>query len=233
MSPSAFFLRCTALCAALGLFCPSAAALESLRAQEIRECRAGELATWGDGNDRSAYATMLSFTYNPTGAPPWFPESMVANLVARAATAWSQCGIPVRIVPWAGKLELRQGLVLVQWSEKDSAGNFGLANFSRGTLSLGPKAFEMLRTRNPAHDASETLQMVISHEMGHLFGLMAHSRRCVDVLSYYHNDRGEKCFARGDMKNSGVVEYRYFLPTACDIERCRRANGMPPLTGGR
>jgi hypothetical protein len=118
------------------------------------------------------------------------------------------------MVPWTGKAELRQGLVTVQWSEKDSGGNFGLANVSRGTLSLGPKAFELLRTRNPAHNAGETLQMVISHEMGHLFGLMAHSRRCVDVLSYYHNGKGDKCFTRDGAPVAGGVEYRNSLPTA-------------------
>ncbi|MBI4984116.1 MAG: hypothetical protein HZC24_01890 [Rhodocyclales bacterium] len=229
---AALACRCVALVAALGLAAP-AGALESIRAQEIRECRSGEIATWGDGRDRSAYAAALSFTYNPVGAPPWFPEALVAGQVAKAAHAWSRCGVPVRTIPWPGKPELRPGLVVVQWNETESGGNFGLANFSRGTLSLGPKAFQLLRTRNPAHDASETLQMVISHEMGHLFGLMAHSRRCVDVLSYYNNSRGEKCLARGDIASSGVVEYRHSLPTACDIERCRRANRKSPLTGGR
>ncbi len=222
-----------ALLAATGLSSPCALSFESVRTQEINECRSGEIVTWGDGVDRRAYATVLSFTYNPAGAPPWFADVLVANQVARAANAWSQCGIPVRMVPWTGKAELRQGLVTVQWSEKDSGGNFGLANVSRGTLSLGPKAFELLRTRNPAHDAGETLQMVISHEMGHLFGLMAHSRRCVDVLSYYHNGKGDKCFTRDGAPVAAGVEYRNSLPTACDIDRCRKANGMPPLSGGR
>mgnify|MGYP002138443102 CR=1 FL=1 len=49
---------------------------------------------------------------------------------------------------------------------------------------------------NPAHPAGDTLQMVVSHEMGHFFGLMAHSRRCVDVMSYYDNGQGERCFTR-------------------------------------
>jgi hypothetical protein len=75
--------------------------------------------------------------------------------------------------------------------------------------------------------------MVISHEMGHLFGLMAHSRRCVDVMSYYKNGKGEACYSRDPSQINSVPEYRNLLPTACDIERCRAANGKPPLPGGR
>lgn len=66
--------------------------------------------------------------------------------------------------------------------------------------------------------------MVISHEMGHFFGLMAHSRRCVDVLSYYDDGKGGKCIKRDPLDNGGVTEYRYSLPTACDIARCRQIN---------
>ena len=211
----------------------TARAFESVRTQEIFECRSGEIATWGDGLDRPAVAPVLKFAYNPTGAPAWFPEDQVAGMVALAAAAWSQCGVPSQRVPWNRNLKRQRDLVLVQWSEQGSAGNFGLANFGLRTLSLGPKAFEFLQSRNPAHDARETLQMVISHEMGHLFGLMAHSRRCVDVMSYYNNGKGEVCFSRDPSQLGSVVEYRNNLPTACDIERCRKANGKPPLSAGR
>ena len=63
------------------------------------------------------------------------------------------------------------------------------------------------------------------------FGLMAHSRRCVDVLSYYHDGKGGRCFSRDPAGMRGVVEYRHVLPTACDIERCRIANGLPAPAG--
>ena len=66
--------------------------------------------------------------------------------------------------------------------------------------------------------------MVIPHEMGHLLGLMAHSRRCVDVTSYYNNGKGEKCFARDMTQLRPGIEYRSVLPTACDLQRCMRAN---------
>jgi hypothetical protein len=115
--------------------------------------------------------------------------------------------------------------VQVQWSEEGSRRNFGLANLGEATLSLGPSAFQLLQTRNPAFDSRQTLQMVISHEMGHFFGLMAHSRRCVDVTSYYTNSQGESCRIRDGRALPAGVEYRSTLPTACDIARCRAANG--------
>jgi hypothetical protein len=124
-------------------------------------------------------------------------------------------------------------VIAVQWSEKGSGGNFGLANLGKRTISLGPGAFDLLKSRNPTYDARETLQLVISHEMGHFFGLMAHSRRCVDVLSYYDNGKGEKCYSRDPSQLRTLREYRHILPTACDIERCRKINGMSPLSGGR
>lgn len=212
----------------LAFWLPGVSAVDSVREQEIKECR-NELATWGDGLDRPAASSALNFTYNPAAAPAWFPDALVAALVAKAATAWAQCGVSSEMVSWTGSRRSGQDVIIVQWSEKDSGGNFGLANLGRRTLSLGPKAFEMLRTRNPAHDARDTLQMVISHEMGHFFGLMAHSRRCVDVLSYYHNGKGEKCFSRDPSQVRSVTEYRHVLPTACDIARCRQANGVSPL----
>jgi hypothetical protein len=57
---------------------------------------------------------------------------------------------------------------------------------------------------------------------------MAHSRRCVDVLSYYHDGKGGKCSSRDLAGMANFVEYRHVLPTACDIQRCRTANGQPP-----
>jgi hypothetical protein len=199
-------------------------AFESVRDQEIAQCLPGEITTWGDGQDRPAIASPMVFVYDPTAAPSWFAQALVLSTVQTAAAAWSQCGVPSKVTLRSNGSAIAKGAVLVQWSEKDSAGNFGLANLTQATLSLGPAAFLMLRTRNPAHDAQSTLQMVISHEMGHLFGLMAHSRRCVDVTSYYNNGKGEKCFARDLNQLRPGIEYRSVLPTACDLQRCMRAN---------
>lgn len=220
------------LCLWLALACPLAIALESVRDQEIAQCLPGEVTTWGDGRDRPAVGSPLVFVYTHAAAPAWFPETQVLAAVKAAAAAWSQCGVPSSVLSQAGMADggpgAAQGTVLVQWGDLHSRGNFGLADLGKRTLSLGPAAFQMLKTRNPAHDAGSTLQMVISHEMGHLFGLMAHSRRCVDVTSYYDNGKGEQCFARDRSQLRTVVEYRSALPTACDIQRCLRANASAP-----
>ena len=202
----------------LALACHAGWAFESVRAQEMAQCLPGEAVTWGDGQDRPASSAALLFVYRHSGAPAWFSEAQVLAAVQQAATAWSQCGVPGRV------LSAPAGAVLVQWSEAGSRGNFGLADLGQRLLSLGPAAFALLNTRNPAHDARQTLQMVISHEMGHHFGLMAHSRRCVDVTSYYDNGRGEQCRTRDGAARPPGVEYRALLPTACDIERCVSAN---------
>lgn len=209
----------------------TAAAIESVRTQEISQCLDGELVTWADGRDRPAIGSSLKFTYNHAGAPDWFAESMVAGKVVAAAAEWSRCGVTAFVVPL--RANEPQGVIRVQWSDTDSGGNFGLANLGKRTLTLGPKAFGLLKARNPAYDSRETLQMVISHEMGHFFGLMAHSRRCVDVLSYYDNGKGETCYSRDPSQMNRTKEYRSTLPTSCDIERCRKTNGLPPLLDGR
>jgi hypothetical protein len=170
----------------------------------------------------------LRFEYTHTNAPPWFSQDTVVTAIQKAASAWSACGVPASVAWSAQDAVPSKGAVRVQWGDTVSGGNFGLANLTQNTLSLGPAAFQMLQTRNPSYDARQTLQMVISHEMGHLFGLVAHSRRCVDVTSYYDNGQGEKCFARDTSLLRSVPEYRSSLPTACDIQRCRKANGMAP-----
>jgi len=203
---------------------------EFIRNLEILECKQNELLTWGDGSDRAATANKLRFAYAPTNSPNWFKEGQIIGMAQKAAEAWSQCGIDSRVIVWRPGIRLlNREIIIIQWNEKESRGNFALANLTKRTLSLNPKMFELLRTRNPAYDASQTLQMTISHEMGHFFGLMAHSRRCVDVMSYYTNNKGDKCFSRAPMSESHVVEYRNILPTACDIKRCRQINGKPPL----
>jgi hypothetical protein len=116
--------------------------------------------------------------------------------------------------------------ILVQWNDKEKLGAIGLANITKKTLTLSPDAFVNLRKNNTNRNWVETLQMVVSHEVGHFQGLIAHSKRCVDVLSYYSNDAGEKCTIRGKGVMPQTFEYRALLPTACDIQRCRIANGF-------
>ncbi|MDZ7937059.1 MAG: hypothetical protein U5M53_01750 [Rhodoferax sp.] len=206
-----------------------AQATQSTRDQEIAQCLPGEITTWGDGRDRTAVSAELIFVYDHGAAPPWFSKAQVLQALAKAATAWSQCGVPAKVVAASGSAEVSKDAVQVQWSDEASQRNFGLANLTTKTLALGPSAFQLLKTRNPAYDSGETLQMVISHEMGHLFGVVAHSKRCVDVSSYYRNNRGESCFIRNGEQLPPGVEYRASLPTACDIQRCRAANATGAL----
>jgi len=217
--------RGAAALVALAAACATAPAqAESVRQQEIAQCLPGEIGTWPDGRDRPAAGGQVALVYRHAGAPPWFDEATVLGAVQRAAQAWAACGVPGQVVSEAAAALYPGSLVVVQWQEAGSRGHFGLADLGQRTLSLGPSAFQLLKTRNPRFPAQTTLQMVISHEMGHFFGLMAHSRRCVDVMSYYDNGRGETCSTRDGGSYKAVPEYRALLPTACDIARCRAVN---------
>ena len=198
-------------------------AAQTVREREMAQCLPGEIVTWGGGRDRPAIRTPLVFAYVHRGAPEWFSERMVLSIVRRAVFAWAPCGVPSRVMV-AGPDSLPEGSVLVQWSEAISGANAAQADLAKGLLTLNSTVFRLLNTNKPGQDASEVLQMVISHEMGHHLGLVAHSRRCVDVTSYYDNGKGERCFTRdGNLPKPGF-EYRATLPTACDIARCIQAN---------
>jgi hypothetical protein len=207
------------------------AATGTVREQEMAQCLAGEAQTWGDGRDRPAAAAMLNFVLDSRGAPAWFDEATILRAVQNAATAWMPCGVAAHVdiaTNPAVSVSANNGLGIVRiaWSEAGSAGNMAQADLGQRTLSLNPAMFALLHKVNPKHDARETLQMVVSHEMGHFFGVMAHSRRCVDVTSYYDDGKGQQCSIRGGGKLQPGVEYRATLPTACDIARCRVANGL-------
>lgn len=220
------FARC--LCSLLlALSCGSALADISLRNQEIQQCTDAELVTWGDGQDRGASAASLVFSYRHSGAPAWFQEQQVLSLLQRAAAEWSKCGIPAQVTLGSGNAQGSKGYVVVNWDASGSTAHFGLANLSQNQLSLGGAAFHLLNQRNPAHNALDTLQMVLAHEMGHFYGLVAHSRRCIDVLSYYNDGKGGQCVTRNPGLLKVFPEYRSSLPTACDLQRCRLLNRIP------
>jgi len=208
---------------ALAAAAPSEA--ERIRNEEIAECRVGDIITWPDGQDRPAPMQPPRFSYNPAGAPDEMNQALVTDLLRHALDAWAGCGIGGELLPWQPDLETRRDVVVVMWSDAESRGNFGLANLGLRRLALSPATFRLLRERNPKYDYRQTMQMAIAHEMGHFYGLMAHSRRCVDVTSYYHDGRGQQCLTRNPSGRGLIVEYRHSLPTACDIQRCRNANG--------
>lgn len=199
-------------------------AVVELRNQEIAECSQGEIKTWEDNRDTAAKFSPIVFYYDHTGAPTWFSEKQVAELIERAASAWSQCGIPALVITKNNKAHPSTSIVSIDWNVAGSRGNFGLANLTQNQLSLGSAAFQLLNQRNPKHNALETLQMVLSHEMGHFYGMLAHSRRCIDVLSYYHDGKGGQCYSRFPDIIRKFPEYRSTLPTACDIQRCKILN---------
>lgn len=207
-------------------FSAGAGADALLRQQEIAQCLPGEVQTWGDGQDRAALANPMVLLYDHNNAPPWLSKDQVMAALTAAEQAWAQCGISGTVLAVEPGTRPPFGASAVGWSERYGPGYFGLANLGDGSLTLGPNAFEMLKVRNPKLDPLPILQMVVSHEMGHLYGLVAHSRRCVDVTSYYSNAKGETCSVRGGQSPSGVPEYRASLPTACDIQRCKVANKL-------
>ena len=71
-------------------FSSTAFADSGTRNQEIAQCTEAELVTWGDGQDRPAGAASLIFFYKHSGAPPWFQEQQVMNLLTRASAEWSK-----------------------------------------------------------------------------------------------------------------------------------------------
>jgi len=220
----------TAVLFLAGFIHNDAAALEpaNSRAAEIAQCRPGEMQTWNDGRDRTAQSPLV-FAYEPAGAPAWFTRREVYALIEAALAGWDGCGLKPQLMS-LGQMA-SAGVIRLRWNEAGARGNFGLANLGDRTLSLSPAMFKLLRERNPSYPAEDTLKMTLSHEIGHFFGLMAHSRRCVDVMSYYTDAKGGHCELRDPAEFKRVVEYRSSLPTACDIARCRAVNNINNKSG--
>lgn len=227
-------IRSVLLLAFAGLTAGTAVALapspvEQVRAAEQASCLPGEITTWSDGQDRPAATRQVRLRYRHDGAPQRFSEADVRTALQRAAAAWSTCGVPAVLLTSAAaaKVPASPGDVQVAWDDAGTQGNFALADLGQRRLWLSAAMFALLAERNPRHPADQTLQMAISHEMGHFFGLVAHSRRCIDVMSYYHDGQGHLCNTRDGGSYRTVPEYRALLPTACDIARCRAVNGVP------
>jgi len=195
------------------------------RQSEIDNCEPSELATWADGKDGPAKNRSLVFAYSGGGSSQ-FKDDQVRAMIKRAALAWEACGLEIRV---GGEVEslfrLGSRRVIVKWADKSLAA-VAHADLGRDLLLLNPQVFLQLQDLRGAEVATKSLQMTISHEMGHFLGMRAHSRRCVDVMSYYTSPTGEKCSLRDPSQFGRFVEYRHDLPTACDIARCRALN--PP-----
>jgi len=203
----------------------------ALRQEEISQCLPGDIETWGDGGkDAKMLGPKMIFVYAHDGAPSSIQEQSVMSVLQAAASNWDQCGGSNLVVADKDYKTSIGGLkITVQWNDAETVGAIGIANITNKKLTFSPGTVQKVIQINankklPEKYILETLQMTASHEMGHFQGLAAHSKRCVDVLSYYVVG-GVKCTVRnGGLMPANFYEYRSPLPTACDIERCRSAN---------
>ena len=196
------------------------------RQQEISSCLPGEIVTWADGQDRPISNRSIVLVYRGDSGPdsPAFRDRSVRDMVERSAMAWSDCGLKIRLVnEMEAAVSLSSRKILIRWANRP-IGGVAIADIHRSELLLNATVFESLLRQRGQAVAQETLQMTLSHEMGHFLGMRAHSRRCVDVMSYYTSPTGERCTLREPREFERYLEYRHALPTACDIARCRVLN---------
>ncbi len=202
-----------------------------LRQEEISQCLTDDIKNWGDGEkDSKMLGAKMVFVYQHLGAPKFVSEQSILTVLKAAASSWDQCGGTNLVMSDKDYTTSTAGLkISVDWSEKETVGTIGIANIAKRKLTFNPETVQKVIQINASKNLNEsylqeTLQMTASHEMGHFQGLSAHSKRCVDVLSYY-SVGGEKCTTRnGGPMPVSFYEYRSSLPTSCDIERCRIAN---------
>lgn len=209
----------------------------ALRKEEISQCLSNDIQTWGDGEkDTKMLSQKMVFVYQHLGAPKPVLEQSMLTLLRTAASSWDQCGGTNLVVLDKDYVTTTPGLkITVDWNDKETVGTIGIANITKRKLTFNPEIVQKIIQINESKNLNEsylleTLQMTASHEIGHFQGLSSHSKRCVDVLSYY-SVGGEKCTTRnGGSMPLGFYEYRSSLPTSCDIERCRIANKNSNLT---
>lgn len=203
----------------------------ALRQEEISQCLTDDIKNWSDGEkDSKMLGAKMVFVYQHIGAPKSVSEQLILTVLKAAASSWDQCGGTNLVMSDKDYTTSTAGLkISVDWNEKDTFGTIGIANIAKRKLTFNPETVQKLIQINASKNLNEsylqeTLQMTASHEMGHFQGLSAHSKRCVDVLSYY-SVGGEKCItSSGGPMPVSFYEYRSSLPTSCDIERCRIAN---------
>ena len=197
------------------------------RADEIQSCLPHELQTWGDGKDSPTTHRQFVFDYRHS-SQTYFTQEEVSERINKALGIWQQCGLSLALASTSQQpTPSKAQQIVIDWDSKAAAIGIAVADLGRNRLSLNPKVFDLLLQRRDRTVALETLQMTLSHEIGHFFGMRAHSKRCIDVMSYYTDNQGNRCIIRNQAEFGKVLEYRSSLPTACDIERCRRLQGLP------
>jgi hypothetical protein len=214
---------------------------QSLRAKEVAECPDGEMATQTALGNVPVNAlavggrfNALRFAYNPALAPESVPEARLGGMISAAAQAWSACGIPGQFVGTTQDLAGTGNTFIVQWYNSEGV---PIAGYRKGTtIYLNAGHYQTMRSHSEAY-AQDVMQRLISHEMGHAFGLVEHSARCVDVMAT--EDSFDKCdrdpAAPRLVQDTDKVFFvkQQAFPTACDIKRCCLVNGLAaPAPGG-
>jgi hypothetical protein len=218
----------------------SAANIDSERSRdnEISQCKYEELVSWGDGEDYSVSKGLNTFIYDHSEAPIWFDEKLVLSLISKVVSEWSKCGVITQPKIIGVKnyqiTENNKKIIIIKWSKelisRDGEKSSSISNLNFNTIYISIDIFKEIKNKNPTNDYANTLQMIISHELGHFHGLMNHSRRCVDVMSNYTDGKGGHCFARDPNIIKLFPEYRSSLPTTCDIQRCQLVNSRPSVS---
>ncbi|WP_121242371.1 hypothetical protein [Sulfurisoma sediminicola] len=207
---------------------------QRLRATEVAECPDGEMATQtAHGNvpvNALAVAgrfNSLRFAYNPALAPESVPEARLAGIISAAAQAWSACGIRGEFVGTTQDMSGAANTFVVQWYNSEGV---PIAGYRKGTtIYLNAGHYQTMRAHSEVY-AQDVMQRLISHEMGHAFGLVEHSARCVDVMAT--EDSFDKCdrdpAAPRTIRDTDKLFFvkQQAFPTACDIKRCRLINGL-------
>lgn len=210
---------------------PDEARAQQRRQQEIAECPEGEMATTtahgpGYSGPVRQRPPVIGFLYNPVLAPEGLPEAMLSDMIRKAANAWSACGIRGEFRGATQDVDGTANTVVFQWYNSDGVPTAG---YQKGaTIYLNHGHFSSLRSVSDRY-AMDMLQTLISHEMGHAFGLREHSARCLDVMATWDSfDKCERLPAANRSFEAGGRRFSvpmHTLPTACDIQRCRLENG--------
>lgn len=214
---------------------------QRLRAREVAECPEGEMATQAAHGIVPANAmavagrsSSLRFAYNPTLAPESMPEARLAAMISASAQAWTACGIRGEFVGATQEQSGGANTFVVQWYNSEGVPTAG---YRQGTtIYLNAGHYQTMRAHSELY-AQDVMQHLISHEMGHAFGLVEHSARCIDVMAT--EDSFDKCDRDPAAPRLLTDKGRMFavkgqaFPTACDIKRCRQVNGLAgPSPGG-
>jgi hypothetical protein len=208
-------------------------AAQAERQRQIAQCNDNDMATTTAHGTQASYPvgySSLRFFYNPALAPEGANEAQMAAMIASAGAAWSACGIRGEYAGPTNELDARDNATVMQWFNSDGV---PIAGYSKGsTIYLNIAVFQRWYDVSPKY-AMEALQQVIAHEMGHSYGVVEHSARCIDVMATY--DAFDKCeqspvAPRLIEDGNRVFQLRaHTLPTACDIQRCRKVNSAVAL----